>query len=148
MAAYELPPVVSLHKYFIWCNSMRTRFDEIVSNLTPEHNWHDQESIDMNLYMSYWYGGLYVVIEGWQELQLQDPTIDGLLSSPNVDLLRRYRNGTFHYQRKYFDERFLGLIEKGVDVVTWVRSLNRAFGAYFLEWFRTHDIDGNLIPGV
>ena len=61
---------------------------------------------DPGIFMSYWYGGLYAVIEGWQELGLTDPTIDRLLESPNVELLRRYRNGVFHYQMTYFDDRF------------------------------------------
>jgi hypothetical protein len=78
--------------------------------------------------------GLYVVIEGWRALKLRDPTIDDLLGSPNVGLLKRYRHGVFHYQRKYYDERFLGLIVDGQDVVTWVRALNREFGRFFLEW--------------
>lgn len=35
--------------------------------------------IEDNMYMSYWYAGLYVVIEGWQKLKLQDMAIDTLL---------------------------------------------------------------------
>lgn len=88
--------------------------------------------------MSYWYGGLYVVIEGWRELELRDPQIDALLASPNVDLLKRYRNGIFHYQRRYFDERFVELIRDGEDVVNWVRELNSQFGRFFLEWFKAN----------
>jgi hypothetical protein len=49
--------------------------------------------------MSYWYAALYVVIEGWRDLGLADATIDALLQSPNVDLLKRYRNGVFHFQK-------------------------------------------------
>jgi hypothetical protein len=76
------------------------------------------------------------VIEGWGDLDLHDDEIDGLLESPNVDLLRRYRNGVFHFQREYYDERFVGLIRDGEDVVTWVRDLNSAFGRYFLDALR------------
>ena len=84
------------------------------------------------LYMSYWYGGLYVVIEGWRRLKLSDQVIDTLLNSPNVDLLRRYRNGCFHFQEKYFDDRFLKFIDEGTDVVWWVRELNQQLGRFFL----------------
>ena len=48
-------------------------------------------------------GGLYTVIEGYRELQLQDPKIDGLLRSPNVDALRLLRNATFHFQKEFFE---------------------------------------------
>jgi len=83
--------------------------------------------------MSYWYGGLYVVIEGWRALKIADPVIETMLKSPNVRLLRQYRNGTFHFQKKYLDERFTDLFAKGTDTVAWVRSLNAEFGRYFLE---------------
>ena len=77
--------------------------------------------------------GLYVVIEGWKELKLHDPVIDGLLTSPNVDLLRRYRNGVFHFQPEYMDKRFRGFVEEGTEPVAWVRELNKQFGRFFLE---------------
>jgi hypothetical protein len=108
---------------------MRTHFDELLAK-SKSKGW----DIEAHLYMSYWYAGLYVVIEGWEELKLGDPVIDDLLASPNVPLLKRYRNGTFHFQRKYDDNRFLDLINKGKNVVEWVRTLNREFGRFFLDW--------------
>jgi hypothetical protein len=53
---------------------------------------------DYGVFMFYWYSGLYVVIEGYQELKLHGEKIDALLQSPNVDLLKRLRHGTFHFQ--------------------------------------------------
>ena len=82
--------------------------------------------------MSYWYGGLYVVVEGWQELGLNDATINPLLASPNVALLKRYRNGIFHFQKDYIDERFHNFMAP-TDSVAWVRQLSKAFGDYFLR---------------
>ena len=128
MSNTAIEGLVSLHRYYIWANRMRTHFDEIISN---GFNTQGAE-IEANLYMSYWYGGLYVVIEGWQELSLADGTIDQLLSSPNVGLLKRYRNGVFHFQKKYSDERFMEFIRDGDNVVNWVRSLNLELGRYFL----------------
>jgi hypothetical protein len=107
---------------------MRTHFDQVAPTVpSPKGN------IEAFLYMSYWYAGLHVVIEGWRELKLSDPIIDGLLQSPNVDLLRRYRNGAFHFQKDYIDKRFMELIEDGVNPVRWVRELNEQFGRFFLE---------------
>jgi hypothetical protein len=119
----------ALHRYYIWANRMRTHFDDILSRGAPVGT----TELECFLYMSYWYGGLYVVIEGWRVLKLADPAIDTLLQSPNVKLLREYRNGTFHFQRKYLSDKFTGLFAKGIDVVTWVRALNLEFGRYFLE---------------
>jgi hypothetical protein len=83
-------------------------------------------------YLSYWYGGLYAVVEGWQELGLADVEIDELLQSPHVDALRRYRNGTFHYQRAYFDDRFKDLIATS-GTAGWVFRLRNAFSRWFLD---------------
>ena len=130
----------SLHRYYIWANRMRLHFDgklPVVSEqLKKEPQRSTFEFIEANLYMSYWYGGLYVVIEGWQQLRLSDSTIDELLASPNVRLLKEYRNGVFHFQRAYFDKRFTNFMTEGENVVDWVRDLNRAFGEYFLNWWK------------
>jgi hypothetical protein len=133
--------IFSLHRYFMWANRMRTHFDEKVPVVVEQINnqgpdmWTD-ELIEANLYMSYWYGGLYVVVEGWQQLRLADTTVDGLLASPNVELLKRYRHGVFHYQKNYFDKRFMDFMTQGQNITGWVRDLNRAFGGYFLDWHK------------
>ena len=84
------------------------------------------------IYMSFWYAALFVVIEGWRELGLTDTRIDILLQSPNVELLRRYRNGAFHFQREYFDVRFMDFV-KEPDTVQWVRELNEKFWSLILD---------------
>jgi hypothetical protein len=76
--------------------------------------------------MSYWYGGLYVVIEGWTSLELSDPKIDQLLDSPNVDLLRRYRNGSFHFQNNWLDPKLSDFCGSS-RAVQWVNSLTDEF---------------------
>lgn len=125
------PPTFALHRYFIWANRMRHHFDTLLDLVRGDLS--DQHFIEATLYMSYWYSGLYVVIEGWKELGLHDPSIDALLMSPNVDLLRRYRNGTFHFQSNYMDSRFRQFVEEGIEPATWVRELNQQFGRFFLQ---------------
>jgi hypothetical protein len=127
--------ILTLHRYFIWQNAMRAHFlqrlKEVAEGAHEGRAGHPD--IELFLYMSYWYAGLYVVVEGWRELGLQDEEIDLLLESSNVDLLRRYRNGVFHFQRTYYDNRFLELMGEGEDVVEWVHGLANAFGRYFLS---------------
>lgn len=130
----QIPQIFSLHRYFIWANRMRTHFDEIIEGGLESAS--SKEGIESYLYMSYWYAGLYVVIEGWRELGLSHPQIDNLLESPNVELLRRYRNGVFHYQSEYYDNRFMEFMQQGEDCVEWVRDLNLEFGAFFLQWHK------------
>ena len=126
----------TLHRYFIWANRMRVHFFDLLPKIAGDSDPVSALMIEANMYMSLWYGELYVVVEGWKELALADLTVDGLLQSQNVDLLRRYRNGAFHFQKEYFDERFIALIRDGKNVATWVHDLNRAFAAYFLNKFR------------
>ena len=45
---------------------------------------------------------MYVVIEGWQQLKLQDVEIDRILqeNQEGVALLRRARNAIYHFKKK------------------------------------------------
>ncbi len=127
-------PVNILHRYFIWANKMRTHFDETLEKHSNQQNNEHQFGIESMIYMSLWYGLLYVVIEGWKSLKLGDATIDELLRSPNTDLLKCYRNASFHYpkKRKYHDERFENFFKESTTV-EWVRKLNSEFGRYFFN---------------
>lgn len=121
---------LSLHRYYIAANRMRVHFDDVVKAGRDNRKSH---LVETRLYMSYWYAGLYVVVEGWEELKLEDPEIEKLLKHKNVGLLKRFRNGVFHFQKKYDDARFMNLIQDGEDVVGWIRALTLAFGRWFLD---------------
>lgn len=126
----DLAAIFTLHRYFIWANRMRDLFDNLLARGDQEKN-----GIELMMYMSLWYALLYVVVEGWKQLELADAQIDQLLESPNVELLRRYRNGVFHFQPEYLGPRLVGFVaEPGTPA--WVRELNLQFGRYFLAWFR------------
>lgn len=130
--------IVTLHRYFIWANGVRTIFDSLLEkeagqDLKERKKW----NIEMTMYMSLWYGLLYTVIEGWEQLKLSDKVIDQLLASNNKDLLRRYRNGVFHFQEDYNDERFEKFFQEKTTV-EWIRSLNKEFGRWFLEQLKTN----------
>jgi hypothetical protein len=82
----------SLHRYFRWAEAMKGHHD------SRDYPPLDQRRAHSEPYLAYWLGGLYVVIEGWKDQGFSDPTIDDLLTDEKrVDLLRRYRNGAFHY---------------------------------------------------
>ncbi len=104
--------IITLHRYFIWANKMRTDFDALLAQRNPVIEDENKLNIESNIYMSYWYGGLYVVIEGWLNLKLSDPVIDSLLNSDNVGLLKRYRNGVFHFQKNIMIIAFLILLPR------------------------------------
>ena len=72
-------PVNILHRYFIWANRMRIHFEEILDKHTKQQIDEHRLGIESMMYMSLWYGLLYVVIEGWESLKLSDVIIDELL---------------------------------------------------------------------
>ncbi|MEI1280624.1 hypothetical protein V6Z05_19995 [Leptospira venezuelensis] len=124
----------SLHKYFIHSDRMRILFenilkDRIKSGETPSFG---ELMITDFIYLNFWYSSLYVIVEGWMEHKLEDKTINDLLKSPNLEKLRRFRNGVFHYQKDYFDSRFMDFIRSDENPVDWVRRLHKAFSDWFL----------------
>lgn len=128
--------ILTLHRYFIWANAMREKFYDLVAGIAATNpDRFSPEVLQAEMYMSLWYGQLYVVIEGWQALGLSDTEVDKLLGSANVDLLKRYRNGVFHFQENYFDDRFIGFMQRGQKAAEWAGGLNRAFAAYFIGKF-------------
>lgn len=132
--------IFTLHRYFVWASRQRHYFFEGVPETEfPEdpnekRNWIRTQFVNL----CYWMASLYVVIEGWRELKLKDEEIDALLESPHVSALRRFRNGVFHFQKSYFDERFMGLFEDGGAV--WASKLHNVFSRFFLEWFNARGI--------
>lgn len=120
----------SLHRYFIWADEMRLRFEEWILKEASK-----EKDIKTSLYLSLWYAFLYVVVEGWKRLNLKDPSIDLLLESPLVKKLKQYRNGVFHFQPKYDDQRLQQFYEND-DSVEWIRSLHASFSTVLLSMLK------------
>jgi hypothetical protein len=90
---------------------------------------------------------LYVLIEGWRELRHDDPDVNRLLGSPNVDLLRRFRNGTFHFQKSYFDARFTEFWFSETEAIVWADEIHNAFDAWFLRRAELAGIKLEVVQG-
>ena len=67
-------------------------------------------------------------------MKLGDPFVNRLMSSPYVNVLKRYRHGVFHYQRAMWDSRFTDFIFEGEASATWARQLHVALGT----WLQRH----------
>ena len=81
--------------------------------------------------LSVWYALLRVVVEGYRELKLSDPTVDEYLNRVEyVEALRRFRNAMFHYQSDPFSEKLMEFLELQ-DATEWARGLSSALEAYF-----------------
>lgn len=84
--------------------------------------------------ISYSLASLHVVIEGYETLDLSDSRVDQLLSSPHVGLLRRYRNGVFHFQRTLVNDRFTDLLEVTDEFSEWQSALRVEFRRVLKKW--------------
>jgi hypothetical protein len=133
-------PVITLYRYFAYAAQMRRLFVDSV-----DEGWLDVMTPDIQgmlaffysapgIYLLYSYSGIYLVIEGWQDLGLRDDRIDKLLESPFVGRLRRFRNATFHYQKEPLSRKhleFFGTEEEQTE--EWLNMLYREFERFFAE---------------
>jgi hypothetical protein len=80
-----------------------------------------------------WYALLYVVVEGYRELNISYPPLNEVLAEGEYDsLLRRFRNATFHYQENPFSAKLVDFLEKP-ESESWIQGLNRQLEAFFLD---------------
>ena len=130
----EIAALASWARYLHWSDLHWQALEELLSAS------HDAQSSEYRAVffarMSQWYASLWVVVEGWQALQMSDPFIDGLLNNqpPYCELLRRYRNGVFHYQPDFLDERFFAFLREGSGPVEWTHALRDEFLRFLWEW--------------
>ena len=108
---------LSWGRYLYWAEILFQRFHQF--SLTPNENEMDNAKQEWHFLalMSQWFAGLWVVIEGWLELDLSDSRIEELIST-NAEYcsrLKRFWNGVFHYQSKIFDDRLVGFLEGDKD---------------------------------
>ena len=135
----------TLHRYFIWALNMRDHFREALDEQDipdePETPFETQVwLIKPFMYASYWFATLFVVVEGYRELRLADQRVDDLLrDEPNVDLLRRFRNGIYHYQRTYWDQRIRDFLNPAAT--DWAQNLTQEFNRFFIEWIAPGGIE-------
>ena len=80
-------------------------------------------------YVNFWLSGLYVVAEGYANMDLYDVRVDELVKM-HIDSLRKFRNGTFHYQRNPDKQtQFFGN-----NQINWAEDLHEGFKLFLAEW--------------
>jgi len=94
--------LASLHVYFTRASAIR---EDLKPHALKARAQEDKDEflnalwiMEADRRLSVFYGLVYVVVEGFEELGLHDPEIDALLTDPLRDKLRRYRNAIFHFQ--------------------------------------------------
>lgn len=85
------------------------------------------------LAISVWYSLLWVVVEGYQELELADERIDELLNDESMKaMLRRFRNAVFHVQRDPMSPKIMDFLTASKSE-KWIAELNAALEAFFVR---------------
>jgi hypothetical protein len=126
-----------LFRYFMAASLMRQEFDRHLRDPKEMELVGDDPMRFLiskaGLKMCLWYGMLYVVIEGWREAQLSDPEVDRLLASPNTELLRRFRNGMFHFQKdQWLPTKLSDFFVPTNQTVEWVRAVTTELRRYLM----------------
>lgn len=124
-----------LHKHWLHADSIRERRrlpvrDANNARLPPEL-LAPGEIHSSFMMVSIWYALLYVVVEGYRAMNLNDIEIDRLLSqADHVERLRRFRNAIFHYQEDPISEKLMAFLLAD-NSENWIHELNRAFKKFF-----------------
>jgi hypothetical protein len=87
-----------------------------------------QEQVGMEFiaYSHLWMALLFVVADGFKELDLSDPTISPIIEA-NFKELKLFRNSVFHFQRSARKrEQFID-----AEKLNWAQELHAAFEKFF-----------------
>ena len=130
--------LLALHKYFLravhmqmQCNEARNRLvakygEESLKVRTPT-----TERFEVEMYVDYWYAGLFAAMEGYEKLSLNDPEVEKLRADPLYKNLRAYRAGVYHFREKYFDDAIRNLLAHPSSGI-WMTNLEMALGHFLL----------------
>lgn len=134
MLSSDIEGFLSWARYLYWSDILYQRWYTFGQNAEAEEpslcKW---QSFAL---CAQWFASVWVVIEGWRETSLSDPVVGKLLDTyPDYcELLRRFRNGIYHFQPDLFDPRLTTLPTSGEEPLMWVYALFYEFKRFFWEW--------------
>lgn len=139
---YNIGRVLAWARYVFWADVERQQYDEYEPSA-------DEPTTGLSfVLMAQWYAALWVSIEGWRSCPLSDSTVDELLNDaafePNLHLLRRFRNGVFHYQDALIDERLGGFFRESSKTIPWAFLVHSEFKRVIWEFI--HSYSSNSVP--
>lgn len=133
MMTSQTQRLISWVRYLYWAETERVQFENW-SNAQDDVRSPENQAAFIAL-MSQWYASLWVVVEGWAEVPLSDRIIDNILQTRAelIQMLKRFRNGVFHFQSSVVDNRFLDFLTKAEDAVFLVNGLHHEFLRFLWE---------------
>ena len=141
--------LASLHKHFLAADAVKQLLftkipvDSPTSKLSPELQEVAQQFSSM-LRLQVFYALIYVVVEGYKELECRDEGVGQLLENAEfVDSMRRLRNANFHFQEDPFSPKLVNFLHaEGSE--EWVRALYFAFDKFFTEKLKLNEVIESL----
>jgi hypothetical protein len=144
--------LMALHGHWLTADAIehRVHFDVEQKGIGP-HLPDDIEALGQQhskiMTLTVFYGLIYVVVEGYRELQLKDEAIDALLANGDfVEHLRRFRNAVFHFQKVPLDERLVKFLTLP-DSEIWIRKLFKAFDRFLTRELPIQENMERIIKG-
>jgi hypothetical protein len=116
--------VIAWARYLAWADQHRKRladfFEQEPDSDSPGHTGR------FITHTSQWFASLWVAVEGYKELGLRDNFVDAILENPPnyADLLRRCRNGVYHYQPELLAPRLGEFLTSAQAALAWVHALH------------------------
>ena len=112
--------------YFSPCEIMHQHHRRLKSAFFSDKATQGMVGEEFNAFTMYWFASLFVVVEGWKSLKINEPQINEMVEEHWVSL-RLFRNAVFHYQpedrkhRQFFDP----------DNFNWAEKLHYALRDFF-----------------
>ncbi len=129
---------LSLYRHLFWADNLRVQFETVLVRDQPELEKRLQTKqftfepklLESEMYMCLWLGCLYSVVEGWSNLNIDEPRIKKLMEKGYKKKLYGFRNAVFH-PVDYDDVRLQALAAEGQKSVDWARELTYEFKVFF-----------------
>ena len=122
-------------RYLHFADLHRRRYIAWGESKGQSDDW--EASWELIALQSAFYASMWVVVEGWREVPLSDPSVDELLAAnpQYLELLQRYRNSVFHYQSSFGEihKRQMGLLADGKTAGPWLHLLHDEFCRVYWE---------------
>jgi hypothetical protein len=131
-------------RYLYWADLMQRDWDRFMAEKGENANKAIPEWLGVSCY---WAASEYVVIEGWETADFDDPVVDALLGLTKYkEMLRRLRNGTFHYQPALISPKVVEFFQSP-DVTLWLYFLHEEFCRWLRDCVEIVERSALLSPG-
>lgn len=161
MSSENMMKLAALHRHWIVADAVRVVLQQKTTTSMQEklaiHKFGVDhvafgERVSMLCRMQVWYSLLYVVVEGYQELGQKFKPLEEVLTNGNyVNLLRRYRNATFHYQPDALNDKLIDFLDEK-DSEIWIKELNKQLEAFLMSALPISetlaDLEKNGLPAI